>query len=261
MPRRHWKLSAREELEYAARAHELREMGVPIEVPDPPQAAVDLQVACGGNFIFNSSPLNMILVIEVSMLARRSDICMCDELSVILPWSGPVFEIGYDLGRSAEPYRISANLAYDRDQVLNERLFMGMRLQKGKIVSGLLVLLGQGQLPAAYRNGKPINVEISLFDSLGGEFKAQAVTLVNRNLELSREKCEKQRTKASSLCEPLPPKSAVKVSHQTPDEWFAEMKRLTASSNRMYERAKKMGTLAPEFQAIELGLSGVQSDD
>ncbi len=247
MPRRHWKLSAREAIEYTARAHELREMGVPIEVPDPPQAAVDLQVACAGNFIFNSSPLHMTLVIEVRMLARRSDIYMCDELSVTLPWSGPVFEIGYDLGRSAEPYRISANLAYDREQVLNERLSLGMRLQKGKIVSGLLVLLGQGQLPTGYRNGKPINVEISLFDSLGAEFKAQAVILVNRNLELSRESCEKQRTKASSLCEPLPPKPALKVSDQTPEEWFAEMNRLMACSNRMYERAKKMGALPPAF--------------
>ena len=241
MPRRRWKLSAREELEYAARAQELHEMGIPIEVPAPPQAPVDLQVACAGNFIFNSSPLHMTLVTEVRLLATRSGIYLTDEVSVTLPWSGPVFELGYDSGRNSKPYRIAANLSYDRAQVLNERLVLGMRLQKGKFVSGLLVLLGHGQLPAEYGDGALMNFEVTLFDSLGAEFNAQAVVRVDRKLGQKRETCTKEMTKGSSLWEPLPPKPAVEKSDLSADDWLAEMDHLSECTRRMAERAEKCG--------------------
>ena len=243
MPRRRWKLSAREELEYAARAQELQEMGVPMEVPSPPQSALELQVACGGNFIFNSSPLHMTLVTEVRMIAMRSGIYLSDEVSVTLPWSGTPFELGYDSGRSAEPYRIADNLSYDRPQVLNERLILGMRLQKGKFVSGVLVLLGQGQLPAEYGHGALMSTEVTLFDSLGAEFSAQAAVRVNRNLERKRETPTEAMTKSSNLWEPLPPKPAINVSvrSQSSEDWLGEMDHLTECTRRMAERAEKRG--------------------
>ena len=118
-----------------------------------------------------------------------------------------------------------------------------MRLQKGKFVSGVLVLLGQGQLPVEYGDGALLNVEVSLFDSLGAEFNAQPVVRVDRKLERKRETSKDETTKTSNLWEPLPSKPAINVSvrSQSSEDWLGEMDHLSECTLRMAERAEKRG--------------------
>jgi len=183
MPRTKWNLTKYEQTEYASRAAWLRDMGIRIRVPKlaPVEPLVDLKVEFAHNFIFNSSPDHMTLVVDIRLLPRRDGIYLEDNLCITLPWEGPVFELWYRKGRASEPYRITPDRTYRREEVLNEQLAAGIRLTTGKVVKGTLLLIAwDEQVPDQYRHGQIIDVGLSLFDTLGREFTTETKIQVDR---------------------------------------------------------------------------------
>jgi hypothetical protein len=195
MPRTKWKLTKHEQFEHASSVAWLRTTGIDIRVPKlaSVEPLVDLQIEYAHNFIFNSSPDHMTLVIDVRLLPRRDGIYLEDNLRVSLPWEGPLFELWYRAGRESDPYRIPPCLSYRREDVLNEQLAEGIRLTKGKVVKGTLLLIAwDEQLPEQYRHGEIIDVGLSLFDTLGREFTRKTKIQVDRAINRPQPKKQNQ---------------------------------------------------------------------
>ena len=185
MSRTRWVLSAREQIEHLARAEQLRAMGLDIAVPIRPSLVpvADFEIEYAPEFhnVILNIPGRIVLATGARIVARRP-ILLEGNVDVRLPWNGPEFELLYpDANR---PYRLVSELTFDREDVLNQRLQEGIRLQRGDVLEGMLLLVAyQAQLPEEYCHGTPIGVRIALWDSLGAEIAAQGTVRVNRRME------------------------------------------------------------------------------
>lgn len=193
MPRTRWELTARAQLEHIARVEQLHDMGVDVKMPklqcsDPD---VDFEIGHGPNFcniVFNSSPSRIVLVTGARIVPRRSGIYLDDNIRVRLPWEGTEFELWYTDGVRPRPYRVVPGLTLDWENVLNHQLEEGIRLQRGKVLTGTLLLVAyEAQLPKEYRQGELINVRVALIDSLGTELAAEGTVHVDRRREVTQQ--------------------------------------------------------------------------
>jgi len=185
MPRIIWNLSKREQLEHVARAQWLHSIGVDINVPRLPSCdpAVDFEIGYDYSLISNWYS-DIVLVTGARITRQCSGTLQVDEAAVSLPWDGPPFDLLDMPTGNAKEYQIPPGLTLPRDQVLNDQLAPGVRLQRGKTLSGLLVLVGwDAQLPAQYCHGSMIRIEISLSDCSGAELRAKGAVRIDRKLE------------------------------------------------------------------------------
>lgn len=192
MPKTRWELTAREQVEHLARAEQLRAMGVDVEIPklQSPVPDVDFEIGYAPDFhniIFNSSPSRVVLVTGARIVPRRSGVYIDENIRVSLPWKGPEFDLWYTDGCKPHPYRVVPGLTLDPEDVLNHRLEEGMRLQRGKALTGLLLAVAyEAQLPKEYRHGTRISLRVALIDSLGNELAAEGTVHVVRHMEVKK---------------------------------------------------------------------------
>ena len=260
MPRTKWTLTNNELIVHAARAAQLRAMGVEISVPPlpSPPPTVEVEIGFDYNIIFNSSPLDVTLATSVRILPRRSGIYLADQVDVTVPFDTSTFELCYPTGRDNK-YWVLRNRSFDYAEVLNHRLESGIRLVKGKAVSGLLLLYAQGQLPAEYRHGARINVNLTFFDSLGTEYDAQTAVRVHRQAESScRSKVQTAHAeKKSNLYEEAPRPSIVQnvqsSSAEKPPALSAERRKELVKEMEKQALASWRRKLAGPLEALRQG--------
>jgi hypothetical protein len=191
MPRTRWQLNPREQVEHRARAEQLRDLGIDLEVPKmlPPVPDVDFEIGYAPDFhnvIFNYSPSRIMLVTGVRIVGRHS-VYLDENIRVSLPWDGPEFELWYTNGYK-HLYRIVPGLTLELGKLINQQLEEGIRLQRGKVLSGLLLAVAyEAQLPKEFSHGTPIRLRVGLIDSLGDELAAEGTVHVDRRLEITQQ--------------------------------------------------------------------------
>ena len=192
MPRTRWELTPHEQVEHISGLKELRALGIDVDVPKVHSAAPDLDFEIGYgppfyNVIFNSPHSGIVLLTGARIVARRSGICLDDNIEVSLPRGGANFQLWYTDGVREKPYRVAPELTLDWEEVLNHRLEQGIRLKQGRILEGLLLLIAfEAKLPKEYQHGERIELQIALIDSLNTEFVAEGTVLVDRRKEATQ---------------------------------------------------------------------------
>ena len=214
MPRTRWELPPHAQLEHMARLRQLAAMGVDVEMPEDSASTPEVEFEIGyapsfHNIIFNASPSRIVLLTGARIVSRCSGIYFDENIEVTLPWNGPQFQLWYSDGVHEFPYRIVPGLRLDWNQVLNHQLEQGIRMQKRKVLTGMLLFVAyEAQLPVEYRHGTPIGIRVALIDSLGVEFPADGTVLVNRRLEPEKV-VQRQGPRRSSLFDgPVHPSGA-----------------------------------------------------
>ena len=199
MARKRRELTNSEQLKHAAEIEHLRDIGIDIGVNQSIATTpnLDFEIGYGPNFhniIFKSTPWQIGLVMGARIVARRSDIYLTGDIEVQLPWHGPEFMLWEALDDDEWYFRFDPVGYFEKDQVLNLQLEAGLRLQPGKVLSGFLILVADGvQLPADYADRTPVDVQITLFDSLGTEYSAQGIVGVDRRIEADRNRMDRRR--------------------------------------------------------------------
>ncbi len=84
--------------------------------------------------------------------------------------------------------RLSLGLTLDLGELINAQLEEGIKLKRGKVLSGLLLAVAyEAQLPKELRHGAPICLRVGLIDSLGNEHAAEGRVHVDRRLEITQQ--------------------------------------------------------------------------
>ena len=192
MSRIRWELTAREHVEYSLRTEQLVAIGFDVQVPQrlSPAPDVDLEIGYAPDFlniVFDLAPWRVVLVTGIKLVARRSGIYINDDVQITLPWGGHDFELWSVGDEEDRPCRLFRELCIDRNQVLNHRLEGGIRLQRGEVITGLLVAVAlRTQVPSQHAHGALVKTSITFRDSLGTPFSAAGAVHVDRRIAISK---------------------------------------------------------------------------
>ena len=134
---------------------------------------------------FFRDPNGCRLLTGARIVARRSGIYLTEDIDVRLPCDGPPFTLCDIPEEDDRPNcRLGPGLYFQREQLLNQHLGAGIRLQKGQILWGFLLMVAdRTQLPREYLDNDPIAIRVWLFDSLGTEDVADGVVGIDRRIE------------------------------------------------------------------------------
>ena len=172
MPRNRWDLPKHQCDQQRAQAERLKAAGVAIEVPSERSTEsvfIDFPYGPGfyvHNVIFDLGPGRLVIVAGVKLMARRSEICL-EDCEFSLTWDGPQFSL-WGLGDERLDYRVTRDVVFAREEVLNHRLEEGLRLKRDEPVWGLLIAQAfSSQLPPEYSHGAPLTVGLTFIDRAG----------------------------------------------------------------------------------------------
>jgi hypothetical protein len=181
-----WKLTTEEEGRYVVRSRQLAALGIDIKVPEPAlvPGIIDIEVGWGPEFynVIFEYKNQLVIAAGIHMVGRRSDIYLGEGMTLTLPWAVPEFEL-LELGDGEERHFRIGGFELDTHELLNSRLQAGLRLQRGKPVTGILLARAlKAILPSEYRHGAAVPVEIAFRDSLKRFSSGQGLISINRRI-------------------------------------------------------------------------------